>query len=186
VQLEDERILRVTEEEVIRFSLYEGMELSAEEAESLLRAAAASGTKTAAVNMIGSRALSKKELQQRLVRKGAAQEDARSAADWLEEIGAIDDANYAGVIARHYASRGYGAARVREELRHRGVDRALWDDALEELPPPEEAIEAFLAKRRGDLSDPKERKRTVDVLLRRGFSWGDVRSVLSRYAEMEE
>ena len=185
VQLEDDSILRLSQEELLRFGLFEGMEL---DPESLACELAAVRTKSTAVGMIGRRALSKKELEQRLTKKGASEENAREAADWLEEIGAVDDANYAGVIARHYGSRGYGIARVKEELRRRGVDRSLWEEALAELPESREAIAAYLRKRsHGDLNDPKELKRVTDALIRRGFTWGDVRTALGEYlADFDE
>ena len=41
-------------------------------------------------------------------------------------------------------------------------------------------------KCRGDLSDRKEIKRVSDSLLRRGFSWGEVKDALRRYTEMLE
>ena len=146
----------------------------------------ASQARAAAADMIGSRALSKKELTRRLVKKGHDESDARAAADWLEDIGAVDDAGYAASLVRHYGGRGYGPARVREELRRRGVDRALWDEAMEELPAPAEALDKLIHKRRGDLSDPKERRRTCDALLRRGFGWEDVRAAMARYTEIAE
>ena len=188
VKLEDETILRLNEVALLRFGLYEGMEIDERLREEIERFAAAEKTRESAAGMIGRRALSKKELTDRLVKKGAEKEDARDAADWLEEIGAVDDANYAGVIARHYASRGYGPGRVKEELRRRGVDRSLWEDALAELPEGREAIAAYLGKRKcGDLKDPKECKRVTDALIRRGFSWGDIRAALGEYlAEFDD
>lgn len=141
----------------------------------------ASKAKVTAANMIGSRALSKKELTQRLVKKGHDESDARAAADWLEDIGAVDDVSYAASLVRHYGGRGYGPARVREELRRRGVDRALWDEAMEEMPEPAEMLDKLIQKRRGDLSDPGERRRTCDALLRRGFGWEDVKAAMARY-----
>ena len=119
------------------------------------------------------------------MKKGSDAGDAQAAADWLEEIGAVDDENYAAALVRHYGGKGYGPARVRDELRRRGVDRGLWDSALEEMPEAAEILDRLLRKR-GDLSDPKERRRASDALLRRGFSWEQVRAALGRYAEMEE
>ena len=185
VRLEDGGILRVTEDELLRFGLREGLELGEEELEALRASAKASRTKAAAARMIGSRALSKKELTRRLMKKGSDAGDAQAAADWLEEIGAVDDENYAAALVRHYGGKGYGPARVRDELRRRGVDRGLWDSALEEMPEAAEILDRLLRKR-GDLSDPKERRRASDALLRRGFSWEQVRAALGRYAEMEE
>lgn len=187
VKLEDGSILRVTENEVLRFGLRPGMELDSEALEDLRSAAKASSTKAAAANMIGSRALSKKELTRRLVKKGSDESDAQAAADWLEDIGAVNDAEYAAALARHYGNKGYGPARVREELRRRGVDRDLWDAALEELPDPAEVLDRLICKKaRGDLSDRRELKRVSDSLLRRGFSWSDVKAALGRYVEILE
>ena len=187
LKLEDETILRVTEDELLRFSLRPGMELGEEELEALRASAGASAAKAAAANMIGVRALSKRELTSRLIKKGAGQADAEAAAGWLEDIGALDDAAYAAALVRHYASKGYGPARVREELRRRGVDRELWDAALEELPKAEDTLDALIRKKcRGDLSDPREKKRLSDALLRRGFSGSDVRAAMARYTDMLE
>lgn len=187
LKLENDTILRVTEDELLRFSLRPGMELGEEELEALRASAGASAAKAAAANIIGARALSKKELTSRLVKKGTGQADAEAAAGWLEDIGALDDAAYAAALARHYGSKGCGPARVREELRRRGVDRELWDAALEELPEAESTLDALIRKKcRGDLSDPREKKRLSDALLRRGFSWSDVRAAMARYTDMLE
>lgn len=187
VRLEDGDILRVTEEELLRFGLRAGLELDGETLKAVRASVKASSAKAAAADMIGSRALSKKELTRRLVKKGSDEADAQAAADWLEDIGAVDDGAYAASLVRHYGGRGYGPARVREELRRRGVDRALWEEALEEMPDPAEILDKLIQKRcRGDLSDPRERRRTSDALLRRGFAWRDVKAAMGRYAEMEE
>ena len=187
VKLENGDILRVTEEEILRFGLRAGMELDTEALETLQASARTSSARVTAANIIGSRALSKKELTRRLVKKGNEEADAQAAADWLEDIGAVNDASYAASLVRHYGGKGYGPARVREELRRRGVDRELWDEALEEMPETAEILDQLIQKRcKGDLSDPKERKRTCDALMRRGFSWSEVKAAMGRYAEMSE
>ncbi len=187
VKLENGEILRVTEEEILRFALRPGMELDGAALEALRSSAKTSSARVAAANIIGSRALSKKELTRRLVKKGSEEADAQAAADWLEDIGAVNDASYAAALVRHYGGKGYGPARVREELRRRGVDRELWDEAMEELPEASEILDKLIRKRcKGDLTDPRERKRTSDALLRRGFSWSEVKAAMGRYAEMPE
>ena len=187
VKLEDGNILRVTEEELLRFSLRAGLELDGQMLEALHASARKSAVRAEAANIIGGRPLSKRELTRRLVRKGADAEDAGAAADWLEDIGAVNDREYAALLVRHYAGKGYGRARIREEMYRRGVDRELWDGALEELPEAGEALDALIRKKcRGDLSDPKEKKRLSDALLRRGFSWSDVRAAMARYTDMLE
>ncbi len=187
VKLADGDILRVTEEELLRFGLRAGMELDAEALEAVRTSARTSSAKAAAANMIGTRALSKRELTRRLVKKGNDESDAQAAAGWLEDIGAVDDAGYAAALVRHYGGKGYGPARVREELRRRGVGRELWDEALEEMPESAEILDGLIQKRcRGDLADPREKKRVSDALLRRGFAWSDVKAAMGRYTEMIE
>ena len=187
VKLESGYVLRVTEEELLHFGLRAGMELDEEALETLRSSARSSAARATAANIIGSRALSKQELTRRLVKKGNDASDAQAAADWLEDIGAVNDVQYAAALARHYGDRGYGPARVREELRRRGVDRELWDEALEELPEAAEVLDRLIQKKcRGDLSDPREKRRVSDALLRRGFSWSDVKAAIGRYAEIGE
>lgn len=185
VVLEDDTILRVTEEELLRFGIRPGDELGEEALAALQKSAKASRVKAKAAGMIGRRALSKSELQRRLVKGGAEEADARAAADWLEDIGAVDDPAYAAAVVRDYGRRGYGPAKVRQELQRRGVPRELWEEALEELPDSGGVLDDLIRRRcRGDLADPRELKRVSDSLLRRGFSWSQVKAALSRYAEL--
>lgn len=187
VRLEDGNVLHVTEDELLRFGLSAGMELDGETLEALRASARASSAKAAAADLIGSRALSKKELTRRLVRKGNDEADARAAADWLEDIGAVNDPAYAAALARHYGGKGYGPARVREELRRRGIDRELWDGALEEMPEAGEILDQLIQKKcKGGLSDPKEIKRVSGALMRRGFGWSEVKAAMRRYAEVTD
>ena len=95
-----------------------------------------------------------------------------------------DDAAYAGAIARHYGAMGCGAGRVRQELHRRGVPKELWDEALAQLPPPEEAIRKFLrTKLRGRPLTPEDSRRMAAALQRRGFSWQDIRPALNELGQ---
>ena len=129
-----------------------------------------------------------KELSDRLVKKGTDPQEAQETARWLADLGAVDDAAYAGVIVRHYAAMGYGPGRVRQELQRRGVPRDLWEDALAQLPDPEEAIDKFLAaKLRAKTPDRATLQRLSAALQRRGFQWQDIRPALARLdRDMEE
>ena len=55
--------------------------------------------------------MSRQELERKLTERGASQAEARYAAEWLEAIGAIDDRDYAALLARHHdtALLGLGA-----------------------------------------------------------------------------
>ena len=181
VYLTGGRLLRITPEELLRFDLRPGMDLAEDVLEELNRAAARSLTRQQAAEMAGRRMLSRKELSDRLVKKGTDPQEAQETARWLADLGAVDDAAYAGVIVRHYAAMGYGPGRVRQELQHRGVPRELWDEALDQAPDSAWQIDRFLAaKLRGRAPEEAEKRRLTSALLRRGFAWGDVREAWSR------
>ena len=181
VFLEDGTCLKITEQELLDFGFRAGDLLDEEILRRLKQAVGVSDTKATAAELIGRRAMSRAVLERKLQDKGASVAEARYAAEWMEAIGAINDAEYAAMLARHYASRNYGPARVRDKLYEKGVPRELWEDALQELPESGEQIDRFLEQKlRGRLPDEKEKKRLSDALLRRGYSWGDVKAGLNR------
>lgn len=184
VFLEDGACLKITEQELLDFGLRSGDQLDQEALGRLKEAAGVSNTRAAAADLIGKRAMSRRDLERKLQEKGASGAEARYAAEWLEAIGALNDAEYAAALARHYSRLGYGPARVREKLYEKGVPRELWEDALEELPEDGGQVDAFLRnKLRGRTPDEKEKRRLTNALLRRGFPWGEVKAAWRRLGE---
>ena len=171
--------LRTTLAVVTDFHLRSGKELTAPELDALRAASERSRCRQRALRIIGARAMSVKELTDRLKEKGESPENAEDAAAWLQEMHLLDDAQYAAMCVRHYAARGYGAGRIRSELYRRCIPRELWDEALETAPDAQETLARVIAsKTRGKPLNDKEYKRLSDALLRRGFSWGEVKTAL--------
>ena len=184
VFLADGACLKITEQELLDFGLRAGDELDEGTLARLKEAAGVSNVKAAAADLIGKRAMSRRDLERKLKEKGASEADARYAAEWLEAIGAIDDAGYAALLVRHYGEMGYGPQRVRDKLYEKGVPRELWEEALDQAPDSGAQIDRFLAdKLRGQMPDEKTKKRLTDALLRRGYAWGDVRAGWTRLGE---
>lgn len=184
LSFDDGSRLTATENEFVRFGLYAGMTLSDSVAERLRAACAESAARERAARLAAARPLSKMELERKLIRKGQSAPAAEAAADWLESLGALNDAAYASEVVRHYAGRGYGPMKLRDELRKRGVPRALWDGALAQAPESAETLRAYLESRlRGRVPAPEERRRLADALCRRGFAWEDIAHVLGEWEE---
>lgn len=139
-----------------------------------------------ALSLLERRDYGSAELAAKLVEKGASPSDAEAAVARMVEYGFVNDENYAAMVARHYAAKGCGPARIREELRRRRLDRELWDAALDAAPENSEAAyRLFAAKIRGGCDKDAVRKASA-ALVRRGFSWEDVRAAAERYlSEME-
>ncbi len=200
VWLDDGSFLRVTENEVVSFALYNGMELSDELYDQLTEKAGRSEARGRALDLIAAKPMSRRELIQKLTAKPPRRRDgtqkppvadeplAREIADWLEELGYLNDGEYAKTVARHYSARGYGERKLRDELFRRGVPREYWEEALLEAQGPEEGVDAFLQSRfKGRTPDEKELRRASDALARRGFRWEEIRAGLNRYgARIEE
>lgn len=181
VFLEDGACLKITEQELLDFGLRAGDRLDEDALRRLKEAAGVSNVKTKAAELIGKRAMSRSALERKLREKGASEAESRYAAEWLEAIGAINDAEYAVLLAQHCVRQGYGERRVREKLHEKGVPRELWEEALDCLPDPAETIDCFLdGKLRGSVPDEAEKRRLTDALLRRGFAWSDVKSAWGR------
>ena len=163
--LEDGSILRIGESEVVNFALYSGKELSEDEADLLQASARRSGLKTKAIELLMRKPQSRKELGRKL-------------AEWEA---APDEPEYASRIVRHYAQKGFGARKIRDELYRRGIPRELWDEAMAQIEDNSPAIDAFLEKKLKGSHDPKDIKKASDALARRGFSWSEISDALRRY-----
>ncbi len=138
----------------------------------------------AAARQLSYRALSAAALRDKLIEKGHSEDAADYAVAWLIERRLLDDAAYAESVVRSYARRGYGAARIRQELTRRGVDRGTAEAALLGYAPEPAQLRALLDKRlRGDVSDRKEIDKAVAALQRRGFSWQEIRDALAEYGQ---
>ena len=179
--LEDGSILRIGEGEVVDFALYAGRELSDEEAERLQASARRGELKSRAIELLMRKPQSRKELGRKLAEWEASPEEAEAVCDRMEELGYLNEAEYAGRIVRHYAAKGFGERKLRDELYRRGIPRELWEEALAQIEDNSEAIDAFLEKKLKGSHDPKEIKKASDALARRGFRWPEISDALRRY-----
>lgn len=183
---EDGSSLRVNIALIADYSLYSGRELDEEEFSALKASAETASAKARALRILGKRNMSRREITDRLIQKGESEETAEETAGWLQQIGAVNDAEYASLIVRHYMSRGYGIMRIRDELYRRGIDRELWEDALAGLPEADERVYHLLAdKLKGKAPDPAALKRAADALYRRGFTWDEIKQAIERYKDIE-
>lgn len=159
--------------------LYAGKELSDQEQAALLLDAGKMSAKMRAVRIVSATNVSCGDLEQRLVRKGEDPEQAKEAVQWMTELRLLDDGNTAEQIVRSCVNKGYGLARAKQALYEKRIPKEYWDAALADYPDQEDRIAAFLRARLDADSDDKQRKRTIDALIRRGHSYGTIRRVLN-------
>ena len=206
VWFEDGSLLRVGEGDVVSLGLYTGKELDGPEAEVLWCAEQQYKLNERAVNLLSARPMSRKELLDKLCtpsrRKKPGEESARpdgdalarerealrehaeGVADRLEELGLLNDEEYARAVARHYSAKGYGGRKLRDELYRRGVPREYWDEALDGLEPEDSSLDQMVRRKlRGAEPTRENLKKASDYLARRGFGWEEISAALRRYEE---
>ena len=125
-----------------------------------------------------STSVSKRDLEERLVRKGEDPEQAKEAVQWMEDLHLVDDRNTAEQVVHSCISKGYGLQRAKQALYEKRIPKQYWDEALADYPDQSEKIEKFLRSRLDADSDQKQVKKAIDALIRRGHSYGAIRSVL--------
>lgn len=182
---EDGTKLKLTDKEMVDFSLYQGLDVPPAALEQLKEAAGETAACRRAANILSARPLSRRELEKRLLEKGETPQHAAAACDYMERLGYLNDEQYAKTLAQYYVNRGYGPRKVRDELYRRGVPREFWDGALEDLEERDDALDRFVASKlaRVESPDRKDLKRVSDALMRRGYSWSDISAALRRYTD---
>ena len=187
VEFDSGEMLRSTLEAVTDARLYVGMELDEAAFEELKKSSSKAIDRRKALEILSRRPYSRRELKDKLLRSGVDEQRAEECVAWIAERGFLDDGEYAGAVARHYAAKGYGAGRVKTELQRRGIERELADETLAELPDNTEKLDAFIARRLSDPSDRDSVRKVSAALFRRGYSWEEIRAALRRFdSETEE
>ena len=179
VTFDDGTKLGLYRQTVEDFGLYIGKELTEEEKEKLLTAAGKKSAKMRAVRIVSATSVSKRDLEERLVRKGEDPDQAKEAVRWMEDLQLVDDRNTAEQVVHSCISKGYGLQRAKQALYEKRIPKQYWEEALADYPDQWEKIESFLRSRLDADSDQKQIKKAIDALIRRGHSYGTIRRVLN-------
>ena len=135
--------------------------------------------KMRAVRIVSASNVSKKDLEERLIRKGENPNQAKQAVAWMEDLHLVDDRNTAEQVVHSCISKGYGLQRAKQALYEKRIPKEYWEEALADYPDQMEKIEKFLRSRLDEDSDQREVKRAIDALLRRGHSYRTIREALN-------
>lgn len=176
VYVDGARAFTVSEDMASRLGLQVGAELAPDDVARIESGDERVKAREAAFRLLSVRARSRRELLDRLQRKGFAADLAGSVADELEEIGLVDDVEFARLWAdERVRLRPVGPMRLRQELTAKGVPSDVVGDVVRttyEAHPETELARRVAAGRAGrtDTGDRKARARLHAFLVRRGFS----------------
>jgi len=134
--------------------------------------------RTIALRRLAAAPQTRAQLDDALRRRGVADEVRHTVLDRFGEVGLIDDAMFAEAwVESRHAGRGLAKRALAFELRRRGVEPAVVDDAVSALPPEREEataralVAARLAGTRG-LEPPARTRRLAGMLARKGYPPG--------------
>ena len=186
ILFEDGTEIRSTLGVITEMMLFRGKELDDSAVEQLRALSAKAFAVEKAVELLSYRQMSGKEMRSKLIRKGFEAEAAEAAVAKLFELRLLDDEQYAAAVVRHYTAKGYGAGRIRAELAHRGVDRDYWDEALAFASGSDDKLISYIRSHLRDPDDRDQKRKVSAALYRRGYSWDEIRSALSRFSSGSE
>ena len=132
-----------------------------------------------ALRLLARREHSRAELGRKLAAHVAPEDDLEALLEDLSRRKLVSDERYAE--SRAYAlSRKFGAARIAQELRSKGLDKELAAHAAEaaRATEVERARQVWLRKFRNPPGNRQERARQMRFLQSRGFSFDAIRAVV--------
>lgn len=139
-----------------------------------------------AVAALASRAHSKHELEQKLLRSGYRPCTVEMVLYKLETEGFLDDADFAQQWVEARTTRKLGTRRIAQELRHKGVSADEAEAALAQVDTDEQLaaavslVEKALARAKPGEDPRKTANRITGMLARRGYGWDIARQALEQ------
>ncbi len=187
IYIDGEYAVKIDTETIIASNFSVGSEITDEQLKELIDSSEEKRAKEKALWLLSSRDHSKRELETK-IRRTATAGSAKKAVERMEELGLVDDEKFARRYAEELINVKHLSVRTAKyKLTEKGIDKDLADEILEELDPdPREHIEILIQRKyEKNLLDEKGRRKAVAALQRMGYSWGDIRAVMSNYFEDE-
>lgn len=182
--IDGEAAVKVDTETWLRSGFAPGDEIDDEALHALLQDSAAHRAHEKALYLLEHRAHSKKELADKIARSEFDREAAQQAAERMEELGLVDDEQYARRLAQElFTRKKFGVRRVKQELRQKGIAEEIIQLVLDEFSTEQEEsaekIRAILERKYpAAWEDEKVRRRAIAALQRYGYGMEDIFAVL--------
>ena len=197
LSLDGEYIATVNADYWFTCGIRSGEEVTPEQLEALLSESARRKMMNKALDLLSLRDYSRKELSNKLVTKafekreqkdmdlGALKAQASDICDRLEELGLLNEERFARSYADELLRRKHlSKSGLKTALLQKGVPRETIDLVLEEVEvDPVEQVRELLATKfkNRDLTDEKQKTRTVNALLRLGYRYNEINEALGEW-----
>ncbi len=139
-------------------------------------------------DLLSRRDHSVKELRTKLLRTVDA-DNAERAIAHMQELGYLDDEKYADALLNYLMnSKNMSRSFIKQEMFKRGVPADIINNLLEdtEIDNVSSAKELILTKYRTKLQAENGREKVIAAMMRKGFSYSDVKTALEELEYGEE
>ncbi len=187
ISVDGEYCLTVDEAYFITLGLYEGKVIDECEFDELRDKINIRRAYNYAVSLLARREHSERELITKLNLKGYKQ-GAEQAINKLKANGYLDDERFARLYAKELKSlKRYGKKRIEQELYRKGIATDIIRDVLDEMEFSNEDLIALIERKyMRYLSDDKGINKTINALVRLGYSYREIKDALSYISENAE
>ncbi len=167
-----------------------GNDISDSDMEELIFTSAYYRARERALYYLSTRDYAEKEMAKKL-RREFGEEAANAAAKRMVELCLIDDESFALRYAEIMLNvKGRSPSRAVRELVLKGIDRDYAEYAVSSVGvSPKDLIRGIIDKKYARLvtsGDKKSVTKAVNALARKGYSFSDIRSVISEYCDTDE
>lgn len=143
-----------------------------------------SKAKEKAFDIVSRKAVTEKELVQKLLDKGYDKIICDIVLETMLEYNYINDYDFCISFFDYAVAKGWGMMKIRNELKRKGVSDDVLAEALDEFEDsPEQRIYEILERRydADELKDFKEKQRAVRFFASRGFGFDSINGAISRF-----
>lgn len=178
-------------ESVVVFKVKEGSTISEDELKKAIRTDNTKYAFDSAVNLLSYKMRTKNEIREKLLLKKIDEDAIEDALLKLESYGYVNDSTYAKeFVASSVASGRYGSKVIEHKLKQKGITDDIIGTALDEYTEDNEREIAAkqmvsLEKKYCGEDKRKGRQKIYSTLLRRGFSYDVINSVLAEDDDFE-
>ncbi len=177
--IDGEYVMNLDAQTLIENRFDVGREIDDDELGEIIEKSNERRAKDKALWLISYRSHSKKELFDKL-RRDFDEDSAQKAVDRMQELGLINDGEFAKAYARKLVYGKKMSLRAAElELRRKGIDNITAEQVLSDLEyDAQTQIIEFISKKYRNIEDEKVRRRAVAALQRKGFGWDDIKQAI--------
>ena len=164
-------------------SVADGTDLSEEEWEELVSAVNYRKAFNKCADYLSRRSHSEKELLDKVIKGGVDRDSAVKAIERFKELGYINDRDFAFEYTEYLLnSKRYSLNRVKQELYYKGISKDIISEAIDgiETDQAQTVINIINKSYVRKLNEEGGREKVIAALMRRGFSYSDIKEAFNR------